>query len=150
MARGYWIMLILLSIGIILGWYGHGFYQQRISPSFTHSTTSAAAAVLPDAYTLMKLDMQARTALYQVFLANPDCLTNLSSTLKLQVNAEADMDFPDILAQLHRQAPNGLSLEQLRLLARCIGVDGAEALRMLLNPSVYAQWQSQMPAKSAQ
>lgn len=143
MARGYWILLVLLTIGIVIGWYGHAFYEQRFSPSSSRSTNMAASPILPDAYTLTKLETQARNALYQVFLTNPECLTGMNAPLKLQIDLNTDMDFPGLLDQLHRQAPNGLTIDQLRQLARCIGVDGAEALRVLLNPAVYAQWRSE-------
>ena len=141
MARGYWILSIVLLIGIAMGWEGHTYYQQRFGVSLDHSRVTTSA-LLPDAYTLMQLETRAQAALYQVFLTDPASFSKLRPALTIDIEEQSELNFPDVLTRLHQQAPGGLTLEQLRALARCIGVDGAESLRMLLTPPVYAQWQA--------
>ena len=89
------------------------------------------------------LNRTAKKALTRAYLYNPD---ELEKNLKLSLDQDADMDYVDLVQQLHRQFGEDVGMRDFRILVEVLGESGAGAVREILEN--YSAWQFVLSQKS--
>ena len=82
------------------------------------------------------LNRTAKKALTRAYLYNPD---ELERNLKLSLDQDADMDYVDLVQQLHRQFGEDVGMRDFRILVDVLGESGAGAVKEILEN--YSTWQ---------
>ncbi|MCH8871179.1 hypothetical protein IH824_00125 [candidate division KSB1 bacterium] len=82
------------------------------------------------------LNRTAKKALSRAYLYNPD---ELEQNLKLSLDQDADMDYVDLVQQLHRQFGEEVGMRDFRILVDVFGESGAGAVKEILEN--YSTWQ---------
>jgi len=82
------------------------------------------------------LNTIAERAFSRAFLYNPD---ELQTKLSLHFDADVDMDYPDLVQQLHRQTGSKVRVSDYRILIEVFGENGAKAVKALLEN--YGVWE---------
>ncbi len=82
------------------------------------------------------LNRTAKKALSRAYLYNPD---ELEQNLKLSLDQDADMDYVDLVQQLHRQFGEDVGMRDFRILVDVLGESGAGAVKEILEN--YSTWQ---------
>ncbi|MCH7754678.1 hypothetical protein IH970_06095 [candidate division KSB1 bacterium] len=89
------------------------------------------------------LNRTAKKALSRAYLYNPD---ELEQNLKLSLDQDADMDYVDLVQQLHRQFGEDVGMRDFRILVEVLGESGAGAVKEILEN--YSTWQFVLSQKS--
>ena len=90
------------------------------------------------------LNRTAKKALKRAYLYNPD---ELERNLKLSLDQDADMDYVDLIKQLHRQFGEDVRMRDFRILVDVLGESGAGAVKEILEN--YSTWQFVLSQNSA-
>lgn len=85
---------------------------------------------------LKYLTRVAQKSLSRAFLYNPE---ELSEKLKLKFDPDLDLDFLDMMQQIHRRLGEDVKMGDFRLLVGVVGESGANAIKTILEN--YASWQ---------
>jgi len=89
------------------------------------------------------LNRTAKKAFSRAYLYNPD---ELEQNLKLSLDQDADMDYVDLVQQLHRQFGEDVGMRDFRILVGVLGESGAGAVKEILEN--YSTWQFILSRKS--
>lgn len=81
------------------------------------------------------IDRAVRNALSRAYLYNPE---ELSSKLNLKFDANLEMDYSDLMTQLHRSLGEDVNMTDFRTMVEVLGESGARAVKELLKN--YSTW----------
>ncbi len=91
---------------------------------------------------LRYVDVRARRALSEAFVYNRE---DLQDRLDLEFSPDVDMDYQDLIAQLHERIGPRVTRREFRVLSDVFGDSGARAIKQIL--ANYSTWQSLVEQK---